>query len=345
MIDTIKIYCEIDKTIYDKISDFSIVKSAVNRESGELLYSITNSHLEGSYSSSLSVRVDCSAKYHICATGYVIEIEGSYHKLSLGYNSHNGFYDLKYISSQLIRIVEEYYNIDLPKLSNWYLQRCDIAICFDLENQSSVCQYINNLSSCNYSRRKVKFYSDESLYVPGTTTTLKIYNKLLEFRKHDSKKFINTDFDLLGYMEEIKGFIRFECEIKKKMLQKIYNSSSHIKVNNVLYDDLRKVWCDEFMKFYKFINNDLCIVKDREEVLERLQEYYSNVKAINLYNFYIMCKTDGLNNIKKRVSKATYFRNVKSLKELNIDLSQKYDLVELDNHIIDFNPFEYKEVV
>lgn len=344
MIDTIKIYASISKDIYDKIHSKSIVKNALNCETGELLYNIINDQLEGSYSSHISVRPSCSSKYRLNETDYVCEIEGSYHKFILGYNSHNGFYDLQYICSELIKYTNMKYNIELPSLENWYLQRCDIAICFDLQNQNNVCNYINNLSSCNYSRRKVKFYSNEALYLSGTTTTLKIYNKLLEFKKHDLKKFVNTDFDIIKHMKDINGFIRFECEIKKKMLIKVYDEN-HIKVINVGYEDLKKVWSDEFMKLLKFIKNDLEIVKNRNEVYNRLKKYYSNSKAINLYNFYLMCCTDGVDNVKKRVCKSVYYDRIKSLKQLNIDLSQKYDLVEYDSNIVDFNPFTYKEVV
>lgn len=209
MIDTIKIYAEISEEMYNKISNMSIVKNAINRATGEELYNIINSHLEGSFSSSLSVKVGCSSKYRLCTTGYIIEIEGSYHKIKLGYNSHNGFYNLQDICSCLIDIVSKYFDVILPALDNWYLQRCDIAICFDLKNQLNVCNYINNLSSCNYSRRKIKFYSNEALYLSGTTTTLKIYNKLLEFKKHDIKKFVNTDFDLFSYIKTISRFYTF----------------------------------------------------------------------------------------------------------------------------------------
>ena len=344
MIDTIKIYANISKEIYDKIHSKSIVKNALNCETGELLYNIINDQLEGSYSSHISVRPNTSSKYRLTETGYVCEIEGSYHKFILGYNSHNGFYDLQYICSELIKYANIKYDIELPSIENWYLQRCDIAICFDLNNQNNVCNYINNLSCCNYARRKVKFYSNEALYLSGTTTTLKIYNKLLEFRKHDLKKFVNTDFDIIKHLKDISGYIRFECEIKKKMLVKVYNEN-HIKVINVNYEDLKKVWSDEFMKLLKFIRNDLEIVKNRNEVYNRLKEYYSNSKAINLYNFYLMCCTDGVDNVKKRVCKSVYYDRIKSLKQLNIDLSQKYDLVEYDNNIVDFNPFTYQEVV
>ncbi len=344
MIDTVKIYAEIDKTTYDIINNKSIVKTALNKETGEELYNIINGHLEGSYSSSLSVRVNCSAKYHLTKTGYIVEVEGSYHKLQLGYNSHNGFYDLQLICCGLINIVNKGYNVTLPNISEWYLQRCDIAVCFDLKSQLYVCNYINNLSCCNYARRKVKFYSNESLYLSGTTTTLKIYNKLLEFKKHDMKKFVDTDFNLLDYINNIKGFIRFECEIKKKILEKVYGVK-HIKCIDVKYEELKNVWSDEFMKLLKFVRNDLEIVKNRNEVFERLKKYYKNSKAINLYNFYLMCCTDGLDNVKKRVCKSVYYDRIKCLKELNIDLSQKYDLIEYDNNIVDFNPFTYQEVV
>lgn len=39
---------------------------------------------------------------------------------------------------------------------------------------------------------------------------------MLEFKKHDLKKFYNTKFDLINYINTITGFIRFECEIKKE---------------------------------------------------------------------------------------------------------------------------------
>ena len=343
MIDTIKIYCEIDKDTCDRIDNCSIVKSALNKESGELLYSISNAHLEGSYSSSISVRVGCSSKYRLPSTGYCIEIEGSYHKFVRGYNSHNGFYDLQFICCELIDIVSNYFGTNLPEYDNWYLQRCDISLCFYLGSQEKVCQYINNLSNCNYPKRKVKFYSDECFYVAGTSSTLKIYNKLLEFKKHDLKKFLNTDFNLIKYFDECKGLIRFECEIKKKLLRRLYNKE-HIFITDVFYEELREIWRYEFMKVYKFINNNLSIIEDKNEVLERLKEYYTPTKALNAYSFFLACKTDGLENVKRRVPKSSYYDNLKRLKDLNIDVSQKYDIIEHENLIVQFNPFTAIEV-
>lgn len=344
MIDTIKIYTEIGIETYNKIKSVSIVKSSINNNTKQCLYEITNDHLEGSYDSKLSVRVDSGVKYQFVDKGYCLEIEGSYHKIINGYNSHNGYIDLAFIVENLIQMVELSYNIELPNINEWYLQRVDIAICYDLENQENVKSYINSLSRCSYPRRNAKFFYDESLYLSGTTTTLKIYNKLLEFKKHDIKKFNNnTNFNLLEYVNSIKGFIRFECEIKKKMLKKLFNDEKHIKVTNVNYEMLKKVWSDEFMKVLQFIKNDLDIVRGRELVYKRLNELYKPSRANQLYYFYCSIQLNGLKDIKNNTSSSTYYRNIKDLKYAKIDFSQSYKIEEKE--IFYFNPFEYKEVV
>lgn len=341
MIDTIKIYAEIDKTIYDEIKAKSIVKNSRNNCTGELLYEIINDHLEGSYDSRLSVRVGCGSKYRFVDKGYFIEIEGSYHKIVNGYNSHNGYYDLEFVAFNLIQMVELSYDIKLPDFGFWFLQRCDIAICYDLQCQDNVTSYINSLSRCKYPRRNIKFFYDESLYLSGTTTTLKIYNKLLEFKKHDMKKFISTQFDLINYTKEISGFIRFECEIKKKMLVKLYNKN-HIRILDINYNDLKNIWSDEFMKLLNIIDKDLKIVKGREEVQERLNELYKPTKASRLYNFYCAIQLNGLIDTKESMPYRTYYRNIKELKNAKIDFSQSYKIEEVE--LFYFNPFVAKEV-
>lgn len=341
MIDTIKIYSEIDKSTYDKIKSNSIVKNSTNYNTGELLYEIINDHLEGSYDSRLSVHIGCGSKYHFVDKGYFIEIEGSYHKIVNGYNSHNGYYDLEFVSFNLIQMVELSYNIELPDFNDWFLQRCDIAICYDLNNQNNVKSYINSLSRCKYPRRNIKFFYDESLYLSGTTTTLKIYNKLLEFKKHDIKKFYNSTFKIEDYLSIISGFIRFECEIKKKMLVKIYNQK-HIKIIDVNYIDLKKIWSDEFMKLLNIIEKDLQIVRGREEVKERLNLIYKPSKASRLFNFYCAIQLNGEIDTRESMSPRTYQRNIKELKNARVDFSQSYKVEEIELYY--FNPFEAKEV-
>lgn len=342
MIDTIKIFTMIDKSTHDKICNNAVVKTSYNSGTGEIFYKIINDKLQGSFDSSLSVRVGSGSKYKFI-NQYYIEIEGSYHKIMKGYNSHNGYYNLLSICSSLIDFVAGSYNIILPNIRHWFLQRVDVAICYNLQDNNSVRSYINNLSLCNYPRRNIKHYQDESIYTTGTTTTLKIYNKLLEFKKHDIKKFINTNFDLDNYIVSIQGFIRFECEIKKKKLEDYFNKK-YIRIRNVSYKDLKEIWKCDFMKLLNFFESDLNIVKNKEDVERRLFTCYSEKRARNLYNFYLSIIVDGYRTVKNRTGRSVFYNNVKDLKSANIDLTQKYK-VNLERTIIDFNPFEYKEVI
>lgn len=342
MIDTIKIFTNINKEIYNKIRSNSIVKTSYKTSTGEVFYNIVNDKLEGSYSSSLSVRVGEGVKYHF-TSGYYIEIEGSYHKLLLGYNSHNGFYNLIDISLKLIDMCNNAYNIILPNIKHWFLQRIDIAKCFNLGTNDKVCSYINNLSFCNYPRRKLKHFNDESIYLSGTSTTLKIYNKLLEFRKHDIKKLNVDNFDIINYLNSISGFVRFECEIKKKKLFDIYNKK-YLRIVNTKYKDFENIWSEEFMKLLKLFENDIKKVRKKEEVDKRLKTLYKENLANRLYDFYISIMCDGLKNVKNRTSKRTYYRNLKYLKDANIDITQTFN-IDFEENIIDFDPFSTKEVV
>lgn len=345
MIDTVKIYTMINKTIYDKIKSNSIVKTSYHNATGEIFYNIINDHLEGSYSSSLSVRVDTGSKYGF-VDSFFIEIEGSLHKILKGYNSHNGYYNLVYVCIKLISLVENSYNIKLPSLRHWFLQRVDIAICFDLINQNNVINYLNNLHSCDYPRRSLRNYGDyggTGIYFSGSSTTLKIYNKYQEFKKHDLKNFKNTDFDIINYLKTIEGFIRFEVEIKKKKLFTLYNKK-YIRVRNISYNELKKVWCDEFMKLLKMYDNDLKKVRSKEKVENRLYDIYGNVKGRRLYNFYLSILIDGLDLVRKRTSKNVYYKNIRELKYANIDFSQKID-INFEDTLIDFSPFSWEEVI
>lgn len=343
MIDTINIVCAIDENIFHHLARYSTVKTAINCFSDIVLYSIFTDKIEGSYSSNLVVKIGSGAKYNFFDKDFhfYISVEGSYHKIKKGYNSHHGFYDFEKICRSMINLVECSYNIQLPDYEFWLLYRCDIAICYDLESQDNVKSYINSLSRCNYPRRKMKFFSDETLYLSGTTTTLKIYNKFLEFNKHDLKKFINTDFNLSDYIIEIQGFVRFECEIHKKKLMDIFDTDI-IFCKNVNYEILYKVWCDEFMKLLKFVENDLDIVRGREAVLERLKSLYRPRLVNVLFNFYCSIQLNGVKDVQKYLSESTYYRNIKFLKEAKIDISQSYKVEECEFYM--FNPFTAKEV-
>lgn len=337
MIDTVKIFTFINKNTYDKIKYLSNIKCMYNNSESMIYYEIINSSLKGSYDSSLSVRVDEASRYNM--KGYVLEIEGSYHKISKGHNSYDGYYNIQSITLNLKNLVENAYNIKLPDLKHWFLQRIDITRVYDLDTNINVQKYINNFRLLDYPRRNLKFYENESVYVSGQTTTLKIYNKLREFIKNDRKKVSKfNDFNLFKFTDKIKGYVRFECEIKKKKLKSIYKTN-YIRVQNLRYEDFKKIWCEEFMKILKFNVNELKKVKEKEDVKSRLLTYYNNRKACDLYNFYLSIKVDGESEIKRNMPKATFYRKRKELNEAGVDFSGCFKIYEEDIDVILFNPF------
>lgn len=344
MVDTIKIFSFIDKKTYEKIKYKSNIKTMFNSSDGKIYYEIINDSLKGSYDSSLSVRVDDSSRY--LQKGYVIEIEGSYHKIVKGHNAYDGFYNLSDITLKLKLLVENAYNVKLPSLSHWFLQRVDITRVFDLNTNIDVQKYINCFRTLTYPRRNLKFYEDESVYVSGQTTTLKIYNKLHEFLKNDKKKVNKFEsFNVLEFCKKIDGYVRFECEIKKKKLKSIYNTN-FVRVRNICYNELLNVWCDEFMKILKFDVSEMKKVRDKESVKQRLQTTYGTRKASELYSFYLSIKVDGEKSIKNNMSKATFYRKRKELKNAGVDFTGCFKIYE-ETNIIDFNPFvdKNREVV
>lgn len=111
-----------------------------------------------------------------------------------------------------------------------------------------------------------------------------------------------------------------------------------------MYKDLKNIWSDEFMKLLKLYESDLKVVRSREEVESRLYTVYGNIKGRRLYNFYLSLIVDGLDIVKSRTSKNVYYTNIRNLKNAGIDFSQNVN-INLEDNIVDFNPFSYQEVV
>ena len=347
MIDTVKIYTRIDEHIYKIIRFNSNIKCMYNKASGEVFYEIINDSLEGTYDSRLSVRVFSGSKYgFIYKNSYCLEIEGSYHKIMKGQNAFNGYYSIQEITNGFITLVENAYNITLPSLNHWFFCSADLTKCFDLYNQNNVCKYINSLRYLSYPRRNIKFFENETLYCAGDVSTLKIYNKYLEFCKNDKFK-VSKFTNIFDITTKIQGFVRFECEIKKKKLMTIYNKK-YLRVTLINYKDLEKVWSDEFMKILKFDKETYERVKTKEEVVERLNKNFKAGKALRLYQFFITIINDGYNDVKNKTSSTSFYRNISDLKSVGIDFSQNNfeEIPRLDlNNIIDFDPFVWQEVI
>ena len=203
----------------------------------------------------------------------------------------------------------------------------------------------------DYPRRKPQHYKDCGIYFSGTTTTLKIYNKLLEFNKNDRAKLKNMElFNIFEHIQKIKGFVRFEVEIKNKklldMFQKKYGAIvKNVRCKDFEYFDFEGIWVDDFMKVIKVNFNGMKLISDKEEVRNRLLKLYDSDLGFNLYNFYLSIIVDGYKKIQEITPSSTFYRKINKLKNAGVDFSSNnYDIVYKNkNEVVDI--FEMCEVV
>lgn len=250
----------------------------------------------------------------------------------------------------LINLFSNGFDLELPDIKKWYIQRIDISFVYDLLTQDNVKNYINNNRYLVYPRRKTQYFLNECVYFAGSRTTLKIYNKLVEFLKHDSRKMFKfKDFDLDKYKDKIKGYIRFECEIRKKKINELLGNN---KIENIKIDVLENFVIGEFMKLFKINDKNICLVRSQNDVKNLLYSKHNECKARRLFGFYLTCVNDGINNVKEQYSSSSFYRNISELKEAGIDFTQQAFVVEekqVEEKFIDFVPFmnncKFREVV
>ena len=96
--------------------------------------------------------------------------------------------------------------------------------------------------------------------------------------------------------------------------------------------------------FFFSLFSSLEIVYERVSVKSRLESLYKEVRARNLYNFYILIQAQGLQEVKRNTNRSMYYKNISYLKKAKIDFTQKLNL-DLTTNTISFNPFEAPEVM
>lgn len=183
-IDTIKVRITLDLESINKIEALMKEFNGIDRKNNNVIYKFIKGDLVGSHDSNISiVRF---AYNQIC-------VSCSLPKIIYGNNIINYDIELRSGLQILCDILEYNYNVEMPDIEEWELMRIDLSINYDMQEQWNVKRYINALQMVNYPRRKVFMYEDECLYIAGSTTTIKFYNKYQEFLKHDYKKLRKLD--------------------------------------------------------------------------------------------------------------------------------------------------------
>lgn len=353
MIDTVVLNSPfLDEYIASKIESISIVRSGIDFQVGELLYQFTTKELRGSWESSIRLQIkremwvsekDINTKklitYKKECRPY-LQVECSLHKFFLGHNCFGGSDDIQNQVLLLISFIENQFDIELPDYLEFTISRIDYARVYKLDS-NDIDSFFMGFSDVYYPRRKVIKYGKEGLYFPGTHTTLKLYNKYIEFLKHDRKRISSLldKEDMLKLLDKINGILRIELEVKSRKLKHIYNNELPT-VKQLDINDLKQQYDIELKRIFKIGENNMRIVNKSRDVESRLYDFYGTKSNIYLGTWYRLT-VNGYENVKKSMSESTFYRHIDMLK--NAGVTWNFSDVKLEEsnviHFV-FNPLE-----
>jgi len=200
---------------------------------------------------------------------------------------------------------------------------------------NDVSKYIDILRNSYYPRRESIKYKKETLYFPGSTTTIKFYDKYKEYYKHDFKK--TGDIDVLN---KAKNILRVEVEIKKRKLVEMFES---LKISDISMEKVKTLYNNEVEKIFKIrtVDSKSLIGSD---VYDLLVKKYGVSLASVLFSSYNILVSGGINLLKQKLPKTTYYRHIKYLKDSNIywhDVQLNYS--KETKEFINFIPYTNSE--
>ena len=348
MYDTVVIKSpEIDAETVEKVLHFCRMYEGVDIFTGELLYRFTSGELEGSYDYRIRIKVDNTEWIkedrpvpQRVETYWHIVVECSLHKLLMNHNCYGGPADIKRSIAYLVRFLEQVMNVDLPDYQEWEVKRIDVAKIYYFKDKNICKKIVSNLRNSYYTRRKPRIY-DTSVMFSGSTTSVKLYWKGPEFKKHDYKrikKYIlrevdrnwnKEDCDLLQHklamlqkhfdqvLEKAYRIIRYECEIKTRKLKEAFESDT-VLVKSLNDEKLNEIADTELNKLIREENDNMDIVRRSDLVLERLHQVYGTSQANALYATWTKLVQFGESQAKETISRATFYRHKKLLVEAGV---------------------------
>lgn len=347
MYDTVVIKSpEIDPETVQKVLHFCRMYEGVDIFTGELLYRFTSGELEGSYDYRIRLKVDNtewikeeSPVPQRVETYWHIVVECSLHKLMLNHNCYGGPCDIHRSIVYLVRFLEQVMFVKLPDYQDWEVKRIDVAKIYHFKDKEICKKIVSNLRNSYYTRRKPRIY-DTSVMFSGSTTSVKLYWKGPEFKKHDYKrikKYILREVDLSWnkdncdllqhklamlqkqfdqVLEKAYRIIRYECEIKQRKLKEAFESDK-VLVKSLSDEKLLEIAEIELFKLMKEDDN-MDIVRRSDLVLERLHQVYGTSQANALYATWTKLVQFGESQTKETISRATFYRHKKLLVEAGV---------------------------
>lgn len=360
-VDTVKLRSpEIDEGTACYLEKQCILKQGVQLSTGEILYEITTGSLEGSWDSRISFKVcredwfaDRNGKLQQMACNPFILVEASVHKFFFGQNIYGNPTDFQELCRLFINMLgemfagEEYAPSErmqfLPKAARWQVRRVDWAEMFGL-SQMAQTEFFRGLKNCKFPRRALKEAKyDTAVHFPGKFTTLRIYGKGAEFKKHDYPR---LRFSLMAYaMKQIKDWpgkalmdhtaftwidkklnalqrlannrLRAEVQINADKLNYDFKGRYPL-VSEITDDYLLAIFKDQIFKLLKEGKSEMETVRTYDAVQARLNSTVGQRSANILFAFWMKLAARGEEPVRLNYSKAQFYANRKKLIDAGI---------------------------
>jgi II/X family phage/plasmid replication protein len=326
-LDTLKLRSpKLSAAVADVIERQLVLRMAVDQVTDNVLYEILSGTLLGSWDAHISVQVLREEwKAHgrsvikVPCAPYLV-VESSVHKAMLGHNLHGGPCDVQAAAAWFVSHIAGRLGVELPSASLWHVRRVDWAEVFDL-GYAETQLYIHGLSGARFPRRdtgKIGRFGNNSLHVPGDTTTVKVYHKGPEFAAHDGKrlKLILPGAELESLSKWADRLLRVEVSVRAPKLDGDFGHAP--TVGEVSTEYLTKVHDQEVARLLKEGNSDMQTVRKNRDVRDRLFEVYKARLAGVLFGTWLQLAALGEEATRGNMKRPTYYRQLKQLQEAGI---------------------------
>lgn len=367
-LDTVRIKSPyMARQIVDKIKAQGESYNRVCNETGDIVWEMTRTNLRGSFDSRIMVKPmyeDCTKSKHgkpewHPSQPYLI-VECSVGKAFYGQNVYGVINDMQVACERLRELLQGLLGITLPHTDGWTVQRIDWAENFQLPYQA-VQEFFEGIYHVAFPRRKVQKYSNESIFVPGTTTTIKLYHKGPEFEKNDRKRLYSVLRSLYqanrpdnappewahqqssrrirALQRLANNRLRAEVEIHAEKFDNDFGHKPKVKEITTAY--LQAVFDKEIGRLLREGNGAVQIVRTSLAVRDRLEIRYTLELAGLLHGFWLGMATHGEDDMKKRSPRATFYRRRKQLVDVGVSwMATDQQLIERQGQMLpaDFSP-------
>lgn len=344
-IDTVKLKSPpLGERMVRKIENQCIRRQGLDMRTGELLYEITRGELLGSWDSRVAIR-PMREDYVIGANGrpelhpcepYII-IECSAAKVLNGQNIYGAPVDFQATCQKLVERIAEILSVQLPEARGWIVRRVDWAEVYAL-SFVAIQEYFEGIHTVQFPRRKASKYGDHAVYFPGSTTTVKLYHKGLEFAKHDAKRmkwfFTQWRAQQFPQNEMAEKNARW-VERKIAALQRLANNRLRVeveihadkldadflhmpRVDEITDEYLQGIHDREIARLLKEGKSGMATVRLSKAVSERLCAEYGDTLGNRLHGFWCQLSTHGEPDCRKKYTRPTFYRNRKLLMDAGV---------------------------